>query len=152
ALWRRRHRPVAHQRRIRYRLTRSAPRPIAASLDGYKVVLIPREDALPLIRRYEWLGTLGQASLFVGLVAPTGGIEGVACFGNGPVSSIRAIVGTPALCLERGACVHWAPKNAASFLISRAVKLVHRLFAVDRFFAYADPEAGEYGAIYQACG
>ena len=52
--------------------------------------------------------------------------------------------------LEAGCCVHYAPPNAASFLISHAVKLVRDLFGVDRFFAYADPEAGEYGAVYQA--
>jgi len=48
--------------------------------------------------------------------------------------------------------VHWAPRNAASFLISRAVKLVRCLLGIERFFAYADPEAGEYGGVYQACG
>ena len=149
-LWRQRRRPVAHQRRLRHRLTRTDPRPSATSLDGYTVALIPRHDAAPLIRRYEWLGTMGRASIFVGLVSPAGETEGVAAFGYGPGGPIRNIIGGPALCLKRGCCVHYAPPNAASFLISHAVKLVRDLFGVDRFFAYADPEAGEYGAVYQA--
>jgi hypothetical protein len=45
-----------------------------------------------------------------------------------------------------------APANAASFLISNACKLVLRLTGTARFFAYADPNAGEYGAVYQAAG
>jgi hypothetical protein len=57
--------------------------------------------------------------------------------------SIRKLLGGPALCLERGACVHWAPKNAASFLISRAVKFLHRTLGVVRFFAYAGCGSGE---------
>jgi hypothetical protein len=56
-----------------------------------------------------------------------------------------------AICLERGACVPDAPRNAASYLISRAVKIA----AEDRewriFYAYADPQAGELGTVYQAC-
>jgi hypothetical protein len=56
----------------------------------------------------------------------------------------------PAYCLERGACVHYAPPNAASYLISAACKLVRRLTGVTLFFAYADPMAGEYGGVYQA--
>jgi hypothetical protein len=124
--WRRRRRPVAHQRRLRDRLTRTQPRPVAASLAGYSVALIDRLEALPLIRRYEWLRNLGQAHTFVGLLSPAGELQGVAAFGPGPAGRIRDIIGGPALCLERGCCVHYAPRNAASFLIARATKLIRR--------------------------
>src|SRR5262249_4891840 len=66
--------------------------------------------------------------------------------------NIRKLIGEPALCLERGACVHYAPRNAASFLINTACKLLYRTISVPLFFAYADPMAGEYGAVYQAAG
>jgi hypothetical protein len=142
----------AHQRRIREQWATVEPRAGAASLDGYTVEMIARGDAAPLIRQYEWLGNIGRSTIFVGLFSPERELQGAVCFGHGPAGTIRKKLGGPALCLERGACVHWAPKNAASFLISRAVKLVHRMTGVERFFAYADPEAGEYGGIYQAAG
>lgn len=82
--------------------------------------------------------------------------------------SMVTLLGGPCICLERGACVPHAPPNAASFLISHACKLMwlttrseaieeHQkekpdpsVQEVSRFFAYGDPEAGEYGAVYQA--
>jgi len=46
--------------------------------------------------------------------------------------------------------VHWAPRNVASFLISRAVKLVRCLLGIERFFAYADPERVNMAGL--SCG
>lgn len=143
---------AAHQRIIRDVLTQREPRDAALSLNGYSVETISREDALPIILKYEWLGTMGKATIFVGLISPTREVQGVACFGYGPAGNIRHLIGSPALCLERGACVHYAPRNAASFLINAACKLVYRMTGVERFFAYGDPMAGEYGAVYQAAG
>lgn len=143
---------VAHQRIIREALVSQDPRARSDNLRAYSVETISREDALPIILKYEWLGTLGKARIFVGLISPAREIEGVACFGHGPAGDVRQLIGAPALCLERGACVHYAPQNAASFLISAACKLVYRATGVERFFAYGDPMAGEYGAVYQAAG
>lgn len=142
--------PSAHQRLIRAHRAALDPRAPAPSLQGYTVELIERAEAEPLILSYEWLGTVGRATIFAGLFSPTHGLEGVACFGHGPSGAIRDLIGAPALCLVRGACVHHAPANAASFLISRACRLIHQVHEVSRFFAYADPMAGEYGGIYQA--
>ena len=66
---------------------------------------------------------------------------------------IRDIIGGPALCLQRGACVHYAPHNARSFLINRACRLVYRLDQKSPLLCLlqlGDPEAGEYGGVYQA--
>lgn len=142
----------AHQRVIRERLKDSEPRQVAQSLVGYTISTITRAEAVPIILKYEWLGTIGSATEFIGLISPHGEIQGVACFGWGPAGPIRALIGGPALCLERGACVHYAPRNSASFLINGACKLVYRITGTARFFAYADPMAGEYGAVYQAAG
>lgn len=141
---------VAHQRIIRDRHTFLDARPPVDSLDGYSVETITREDARPLIQEYEWLGTVGRATFFVGLLSPARELHGVACFGHGPAGDIRSLIGAPALCLERGACVHYAPRNAASFLIAAACKVAYRTLGVPLFFAYGDPMAGEYGAVYQA--
>lgn len=143
---------VAHQRVIREEMARKLPCPVAPSLLGYTVETIDRSAAEPLILNYEWLGSIGKATLFIGLFAPSRELQGVACFGHGPAGNVRNIIGSPALCLERGACVHYAPKNSASFLINRACKEVYRITGVSRFFAYGDPAAGEYGAVYQAAG
>jgi hypothetical protein len=104
------------------------------------------------ILQYEWLRNIGRAKHFVGLISPARALHGVVCFGHGPAGRIRSLIGEPALCLERGACVHYAPANAASFLITHACKLIYRLANTLLFFAYGDPMAGEYGAVYQACG
>jgi hypothetical protein len=142
----------AHQREIREQLTITDPREVAHSLEGFVVQTISRHDARQIILRYEWLGTMGNSTYFVGLVSPTHELFGVACFGYGPGGPIRKLIGGPALCLERGACVHYAPRNAASFLINNACKLIHRITGIPLFFAYADPRAREYGGVYQAAG
>jgi hypothetical protein len=143
---------TAHQRLIRDALTLSDPKPVQPRLTGYSVETISKQDASKLILQYEWLGTVGRAHTFVGLLSPARELEGVACFGYGPAGPIRKMIGEPAICLERGACVHYAPRNAASFLTNSACKLVYRATGVALFFAYADPMAGEYGGIYQAAG
>lgn len=130
------------------------PRAAPSSLTGYTVAFATKLDVAPIIANYEWLGTMGRATVFVALVAPDGELHGAACFGAGPGPStgISQLIGSPALCLERGACVHYAPRNAASFLINGACKLVHQALEVPLFYAYGDPEAGEYGGVYQAAG
>jgi hypothetical protein len=124
----------------------------AGTLDGYTVETVTLAEALPLIAAHEWLGNIGHATIFVGLLSPSREMHGIACFGHGPTGGIRRRIGSPALCLVRGTCAPDAPPNAASFLISAACRLVHRLTGTARFFAYADPMAGEYGAVCQAAG
>jgi hypothetical protein len=142
----------AHQRIIREAFAKKEPRQNVESLTGYSVETITRMAAIPVILRYEWLGTMGRSTFYVGLISPDRELHGVVCFGHGPAGNIRKRIGEPAFCLERGACVHYAPRNAASFLINAACKLVYRITGTPRFFAYGDPMAGEYGAVYQAAG
>ena len=141
---------AAHQRRIADLLRQTEPCVTDVGLGDCSVEFITRVDAVPLILKYEWLGNVGKATTFVGLFSPHRKLYGVACFGFGPGGHIRNHIGSPALCLERGACVHFAPKNAASYLITRACRLVYRTTKVSTFFAYGDPSAGEYGGVYQA--
>lgn len=145
----------AYQRVIREREADKEDRPPLPNLRGCSVQPITREQAESVILRYEWLGTMGRGVATYGLLAADGDVLGAAVFGwPGSVES-RDICGTDrrdqAIALERGACVHYAPSNAASFLIANAV----RQAAVDHgwriFYAYADPEAGEIGTVYQAC-
>jgi len=132
------------------------PRLPLPNLDGCTVRAVDRAVARPIILRYEWLGTMGRAAACYGLFSPSSEVLGVVCFGWPSSRESLAICGPEyskvAVCLERGACVHWAPKNAASFLIRRAVRLAHLEHGWSIFYAYADPAAGEIGTIYQALG
>lgn len=148
--------PVAHQRIIRDRHHEQDPRPPLPSTDGCVVEAISRAEAEPFILRHEWLGTMSRGSrASYGLRAPSGELIGAAVFGWPGAIQSRDICGQQhrhlAVCLERGACSHLAPPNAASFLISRATRLAARDHGWRIFYAYADPEAGEIGTVYQAC-
>jgi hypothetical protein len=74
---------LAHQRRLREHWATVEPRPVAASLDGYTVELIARHDAQSLIQRYEWLGNIGRATIFVGLLSPSRELHGAPALAMG---------------------------------------------------------------------
>jgi hypothetical protein len=141
---------IAHQRRIRDIEAARDPRPQMASLEGCAVAGIPYAEAKAIITRYEWLSSMPAAPrACYGLKDPSGELIGVAAFAAGPAPESGDICGREhrddAVCLARGACVHWAHPHAASFLISRACKLASKQFGWKIFYAYADPRAGEIG-------
>lgn len=144
----------AHQRVIREREASKEPRRQIRNLRGCKVERITREQAEKVILRYEWLGTMGRGVANYGLIGANGDVLGAAVFGWPSSVQSRDICGVKnrprAIALERGACVHYAPPNAASFLIANAVKLAAADHGWRIFYAYADPEAGEIGTVYQA--
>jgi hypothetical protein len=55
------------------------------------------------------------------------------------------------VCLERGACSHWAHKHTGSWFIPQVLKLANKEHGWEIFHAYSDESAGEIGTIYQAC-
>jgi hypothetical protein len=146
------HLAVAYQRKIADRERETKPRPrLTAPLTQFSVETITKAEAKTIILNYEWLRNVGRAKHFIGLFSPERELVGAACFGYGPSTpAMRTLLGGPAWCLERGACVSWAPENAASFLIQHACRRIYKITGISRFFAYADPCAGEYGAVYQA--
>tara|TARA_R100001163_G_C5039172_1_gene177674 strand:- start:367 stop:1128 length:762 start_codon:yes stop_codon:yes gene_type:complete len=112
---------------------------------------ITRKEALPLILKYEWLGTLPvNFTKFVGLYFDNY-LVGAACFHNTKISGKYSLFGYEAWCLGRGACVHFAPNWAGSFLVSSACKLLFNNKSPIYVVAYSDFDAGEIGTIYQAC-
>ena len=147
--------PIAHQYEIREQRAVEEPRETIPSLDGCRVDKVDQAAAKELILKYEWLGTMGRSLASYGLYGPGNELLGVVLFGWPSSVESRDVCGKEyrdiAVCLERGACVHYAPDNAASFLISRAVKLAAAEHGWRIFYAYADMEAGEYGYVYQAC-
>lgn len=145
----------AHQRVIREQRAVAKPRLPIPSLAGCYVAPITSAEAKVIILEYEWLGTLGRAAATYGLFSASGELIGATAFGWPSAVESRDVCGKElrdkAVCLERGACVHYAPPNAASFLITNAVRQAHRDRGWEIFYAYADPEAGEIGTVYQAC-
>lgn len=145
-----------HQRIIRDQLMVKHPRAVQTTLDGCEVESISHDDAAYIIMEYEWLGTMPTAGLaYYGLWNADDVLIGVSCFGRGSGSQAANVCGEEyrkqAICLERGACVHWAHPHAASFLISRACKQANKAHGWLIFYGYSDQEAGEIGTIYQAC-
>lgn len=110
--------------------------------------------AKQFIEQYEWLGNLGSAQHFYGLFFREK-LLAVVCFAR-PTSSrslrkqLWAIEDLSVFQLCRGATAPAAPKWAASFLISRSLKMLARTKRVCVVVAYADPRAGEVGVVYQS--
>jgi hypothetical protein len=111
--------PRSYQRRIALREMAASGRPKMASLDGCEVRRVETQEVRDLIVRYEWLGTIGRANAAYALVAPNGGLLGAVLFGlpgNPKSGDICGIENCHlAICLERGCCTPWAPKNAPFF-------------------------------------
>jgi hypothetical protein len=146
--------PIAHQRRIREGEAERDPQPVMASLDGCTVAEIKFVEAKALITRYESLRSMpATPRACYGLKTHDGELVGVAAFAAGPAPESGDICGREhrdrAVCLARGACVHWAHPHAASFLIARACKLAHRDHGWRIFYVYADPMAGEICTVYR---
>lgn len=151
---------LSYQRAIREVVAarEGAPAGAPATMADAQVTPITNKQAAEIILKYEWLGTMGRPQAAYGLWLPVGGVytlAGAMCFGFATGSQAGNVCGsaysTKAIALERGACVHWAPKNAASWFVSRAVTAASRDRGWVIFYAYSDPEAREVGTIYQAC-
>lgn len=149
-----------YQRHIRELYAETETHAPVTSLDGAQVRRVSNQEAQNLIWKYEWLHTMGAGTmacygLFVGEE-----MLGVACFGKmgqkiGQICTGASPEETDQLakntaCLQRGACVPWAPSNAASFLIRHACRLASIEFGWKIFFAFSDSDAGEVGTVYQA--
>jgi hypothetical protein len=135
-------------------------------LENAIVVEISYEKAKELILKYEWLRNMGSTERSFGLILD-GELAGVCCFGaTGGTGTVKSVAGEGwaqyVVTLCRGACAHWAHPHSASYLISRACKLMANSRRITKsgkefppayiFVAYADGDApGEIGTVYQAC-
>lgn len=133
-------------------------------LDGYTVKQITREQAETIILKYEWLAgdpmnksPMGRGiSACYGLFSPEGELMGANCLGKmgGEIGNICGELNADkTVCLMRGACVPYAPRNAASFFTRNTCRLAREEYKWAIFFAYSDTQnASEVGTIYQALG
>lgn len=119
-----------------------------------RVERIDFQDADRFIREYEWLGNIGAAKYCFGLWIGND-LAAVACYTApaAPLAYHRLLgkdIGSAVFLLCRGASTYWAPKWAASKIISGSLRHLHREFGARAVVAYADPKAGEIGTVYQA--
>jgi hypothetical protein len=153
----------AWQRKIREKEARKDPRPVVG-LENAMVVEISYERAKEVILKYEWLKNMGSTERSFGLILD-GELAGVCCFGKtGGTDTAKSVCGEEwaqhVVTLCRGACVHWAHPHSASYLISRACKLMANSGRKTRsgkvfqpayiFLSYSDSDAGEIGTVYQS--
>jgi len=121
------------------------------SKENATVKEITRGQALPVILKYEWLGTLPVNYFkFCGLYFD-GCLAGVTCFVEVKFGGKFSLWNYPAICLGRGACVHWSPEWAGSFLIQKSLKVLFKNNHPTYVVAFSDWGAGEIGTLYQAC-
>jgi hypothetical protein len=151
----------AHQRLIResHALEHDSQiedkRTLARSLKNAWVREISKADARDIILKYEWLGNMGVTDYTFGIFFGDY-LAGAVCFGRTAGTNTAASVCGKEYAhlvktLNRGACVHWAHPNSASFLITHACRLMTKK-GFHIFVAYSDAEAGEIGTVYQASG
>ena len=118
---------------------------------------VSRTFATAIIHRYEWLGTMAHSDVHFGIFFGQfcAGVTCVCTNGGGTAGAHAhkqfGIERRELATLVRGACVHWAPPNSNSKLVTWTCKLLagrgQRLI-----WAFSDTDAGEIGTIYQACG
>tara|TARA_R110002020_G_scaffold153389_2_gene332781 strand:- start:7 stop:885 length:879 start_codon:yes stop_codon:yes gene_type:complete len=124
---------------------------IDISKKNVSIKQITRQQALPIILKYEWLGTLPvNYSKFCGLYFGNT-IAGVTCFVEVKFGGKFTLYNYPAICLGRGACVHWCPEWGGSYLIQGSLKLLFKNYEPTYIVAFTDWKAGEIGTLYQAC-
>jgi len=150
---------LSYQRAIREVIAEREPfKNPPRTMAGAYVTKISNERAAGVILKYEWLGTMGRPQACYGLWFVLEGVPtlaGAVCFGLTTGNQANNVCGPTnahlAIALERGACVHWAPKNAASWFVPKAIAMASKDYGWRIFYAYSDPEANEIGTIYQAC-
>ena len=118
---------------------------------------VPAQDAAQFMDRFEVLGNVGLAVWHWGLVSG-GQLVSVVSFGTTCFSPRRGFLGGIAsqancriLQLCRGATAPEAPRNSPSHLLSTACNRIYKDMGCLLIVAYADPNLGETGTIYQAC-
>ncbi len=125
--------------------------------DHARLARLTKPLAASFMARHEHLGNLGLGVWHWGL-AYCEQVAGVVSYGTTCFSQQRSWLGqiaaaasTRLIQLCRGGCAPWAPRGAASFLISKANRAMAQLLGPVVIVAYATPEMGEVGTIYQAC-
>lgn len=149
----------AHQRIIREQKTQNPNVdlfnyiPSNLNLKDTTVRRIDYNTAKSIILEYEWIGTmpLPKSCRFMYGIYFDGILGGVIVYVHPATRQFEEHHPRQVVQLNRGACVHWTPKNTASRLISQSL-IDLRKNGIKIIIAYCTREAGEYGTIYQSLG
>ena len=123
-----------------------------------------KQEIKAFIQRHEWLGKIPQrpSHWFGAYLIDSFGDEhlaGTIIMGN-PYQNMTSV--TKVLLdgqeskknierlIARGASISWAPKNLASWILSRSMTWMVQNTETRLFSAYSDPEARELGTVYQS--
>jgi len=116
-------------------------------------------EARPIIEKYEWLGTIAAVNKHaygIYFKDNTTGLSvcgGVVVFGSEYSENLgvwdKYGFSNKIILLNRGVCLHWTPKNTASYLIMAAIKMLPKQYEI--VTCTVDHNAGEVGTIYQSC-
>lgn len=123
------------------------------SLTESRIERISFKDAQQFILQYEWLGTMGATQLSYGLFCEDQ-LAAVSCLG---VTAGTGVTSEPfgkeykskGIIYLRGACSPNAHQHTATFMLGLVKRELAKI-GYNFVIAYADPEAGEIGTIYQA--
>jgi len=142
----------AHQRVIREQLAAASAESAAVDIGSAQIRAITLAEAKALIEPYEWLGTMPAVSRFAFGIFFDGRLGGAVVYSNEYAENLKVwdkygFTGK-IICLSRGACAHWTPRNAASKLIRRSMRMLPARYRV--ITAMADALAGEVGVVFQA--
>ncbi|MCA9750158.1 MAG: hypothetical protein KC414_13705 [Romboutsia sp.] len=125
------------------------------SLKNAVVKPIKIKEAKVVIEKYEYLGGLAAFNKFAFGLFFDNLLSGVVVFGNEYSINLPfweekyEMNKDNTILLNRGVCTWWCPKNANSFLVSKAIELLPDNYKV--ITCTVDPLAKERGIIYQAC-
>jgi hypothetical protein len=124
--------------------------------DGWTVQRIAHRDGRAFIAKHHYAkGAANTSTLAAGLFDPSGRLVGVALW-MPPTAGVvgwarRQHASAAPVMLSRMAILDDVPRNAASFLLARSLRLL-RTQGYDLAVTYADPLHGHDGHVYRAAG
>jgi hypothetical protein len=124
--------------------------------DGWRVSRLTHREGREFIEQHHYArGAANTSTLATGLIAPNGHLVGVTLW-MPPTAGVvgwarRNHSSVAPVMLSRMAILDDVPRNAASFLLSRAIRML-RPKGYDLAVTYADPLHGHSGHVYLAAG
>lgn len=125
-------------------------------MNTYRIIKITEKTAEDFMRNHEEMGNTGLGAWHYGLYNRNDLLSvvsyGMPCFSLGRtcIGNIAKKFNCRVIQLCRGGSVIGAPKNLGSQLIGNANHMLYNEHGNLLIIAYADPDFGEIGAIYQA--
>lgn len=125
------------------------------ALEGYEVRRSTRKDITSFIETWHYSHSINgcKGSHYYSLHTPTGELVGAMFFGRLAMCNQYkrfCDIEEDVIELRRLCCIDNTPRNAESFFIARALRLLKEDWAGRIVVSYADKEHGHQGTIYKA--